>query len=128
MNSTFLGAVKSAVALNPCKKSVAKCFCYFSNGNSSVGSGISLKRKIIGSIFGGVLFTVMITWFLVGLLFSFLGVTLGGLPIPFWFGSDKVEWLFFIIDTLFRITIIGIADYCFIGKEGTRIGKFLHNN
>lgn len=88
---------------------------------------ISLKRKVLGSFVGGILFTVFITWVFVGSILSPIGIRLSGLPIPFWFGNDKVEWLAFVFDVLFWSPIVGIADYCFIGKEGTRIGRFLQN-
>jgi hypothetical protein len=76
---------------------------------------------------GGILFTIFVTWIFAGLVLGFAGISFGGLPIPFWFGSDKIEWLAFAFDVLFWTPIIGIADYCFIGKEGTRMGKFLQN-
>jgi hypothetical protein len=81
---------------------------------------ISLKRKALGSFVGGILFTVFITWVLVGLILSLVGIRLGGLPIPFWFGNDEIGWLAFAFDVLFWSPIIGIADYCFIGKQGKK--------
>ena len=88
---------------------------------------ISLKRKALGSFVGGILFTIFATWVFAGFVLSFSGISLGGLPIPFWFGTDKIEWLAFAFDVLFWSPIIGVADYCLIGKEGTRMGRFLQN-
>ena len=89
---------------------------------------ISLRRKALGSFVGGILFTLFGTWVFLGLILSMAGISLGGLPVPIWLGTGKIDWLAFTCDVLFWTPIIGFADYCFIGKEGTRMGRWLQNH
>ncbi len=62
-----------------------------------------------------------------GMILTPFGIELGGLPIPFWLGEDNVNWIWFIVDWIFWIPIVYLFEYCFIGREGTQMGRLLQN-
>jgi hypothetical protein len=93
----------------------------------SGGNRPSLKSKIVGSVIGGLVFTFAVTWLLMGMILTPFEIEMGGLPIPFWFGGETVNWVWFVADWIFWIPIVYLLDYCFIGEEGTRMGCFLQN-